>query len=137
MKGKKGNQVMNPKESIDPATVAAFVAAIKQSLAWKAFEHSSQRFDTDPDLQRLMDHYRELSEKAMKARRRGEQLSPYDMAEIQNVQASIQNNEAFVKRQAAYEKLVDLFRAVNESLSEHLGLDFARLAAPPGGGCCG
>ena len=128
---------MKANQKLDAAAVAAFAAAIKQSPAWKAFEESSYRFDTDPDLQRLMDRYRELSEKAMKARSRGEQLSPYDMADIQNTQQSIQNNEAFVKRQTAYDGLVLLFRAANESLSEQLGLDFARLAAPPGGSCCG
>ncbi len=128
---------MNATESIDAAAVAALAAAIKQSLAWKAFEESSLRFDTDPDLQRLMDHYRELSDRALKARSRGDQLSSYDMADIQNTQRAIQNNEAFMKRQAAYENLATAFRAVNEGLSQQLGLDFAGLAAPSGGSCCG
>ena len=128
---------MKATGSIDLQAVVALANAIQQSPVWKAFEESNHRFDTDPDLQRLMDHYRELSEKALKARSQGEHLSSFDMADIQKTQEAMKNDEAFMRRQAAYGDLVIAFRAVNQALSEQLGLDFASMAAPPGGSCCG
>ena len=92
---------------------------------------------TDPSFQALSAGHRTLLDETRRASASGRAVPGAD-AELEHLRAQLAQHPAALRQQAAVLGLIGLFRALNGTLGEALGLDFAQLAAPPrAGGCCG
>jgi len=115
----------------------AFADAIRSMPEWEEWESARAAVRTDPSFQALSARHRTFLEQARRASTAGRAVPGAD-AELEHLRAELAQHPAAMRQQAAVLGLIGLFRTLNGTLGEALGLDFAQLAAPPrAGGCCG
>jgi hypothetical protein len=115
----------------------AFVDAIRSMPEWEEWESARAAVRTDPSFQALSARHRTFLEQARRASAAGRPVPGAD-SELERLRGELQRHPAAQRQQAAVLGLIGLCRALNGTLSDALGLDFAELAAPPRtGGCCG
>jgi cell fate (sporulation/competence/biofilm development) regulator YlbF (YheA/YmcA/DUF963 family) len=124
---------MSDAESVDTAEDAveaklqAFVDAIKDSDTYQQFVEASQHLETDREATELLESYREKQQQLQ------ENFDQELMAELQELQSDLSNNETIQQHREAQTDLVELLQETNDVISEPIGMEFAQSS---GGGCC-
>jgi len=124
---------MSDAESVDTAEDAveaklqAFVDAIKDSDTYQQFVEASQHLETDREATELLESYREKQQQLQ------ENFDQELMAELQELQSDLSNNETIQQHRAAQSELIGLLQETNDIISEPIGMEFAQSS---GGGCC-
>ncbi len=109
--------------------------ALQADPRWSAWREARIAAEQDAKLGALMERYSQLSHKAHEGQAAA-RLSDEEMLELGALQDTIQQNEAFIRRDEASDALIALLREADGALSEALGVDFAANAAPRSS-CCG
>lgn len=124
---------MSDAESVDTAEDAveaklqAFVDAIKDSDTYQQFVEASQHLETDREATELLESYREKQQQLQ------QNFDQELMAELQELQSDLSNNETIQQHRAAQSELIELLQETNDVISEPIGMEFAQSS---GGGCC-
>ena len=124
---------MSDAESVDSAEDAveaklqAFVDAIEDSETYQQFVEASEQLETDREAMELLETYQQKQQQLQ------ENFDQALMAELQELQADLSNNETIQQHRAAQSELIELLQETNEVISESIGMEFAQSS---GGGCC-
>lgn len=124
---------MSDAESVDSAEddvetkLQAFVDAIEDSETYQQFVEASQRLEADRPAKELLETYRQKQQQLQ------QDFDQELMAELQELQSDLSNNETIQQHRAAQSELIELLQETNDVISEPLGMEFAQSS---GGGCC-
>ncbi len=132
---------MKPSETVSQhglqSSTGALAVAIQESLRWQDWIKARDAAEVDQKLTSLFARYRELSNRWQQAKETGGELPGKDMLEIAKVQSDIMAHPRYVEREDAARDMRELLQEVNILISKDLGINFAQVAAPRAGGCCG
>ncbi len=111
-----------------------FAGALEQCSESRAYREAVERVETDAEFSRLR---RELGEAAGRynAAHADGTVTHEMIAQVQQLQQLVQFHEVNRDFRDAESLLKERFAACNELISEQIGFDFARIAAPHSGGC--
>lgn len=111
-----------------------FAQALHDCAESKGYREAVERIETDTEFSRLR---RELGEAAgaYNAAQAAGTLNHDMVAQMQQLQQLVQFHEVNRDFRDAEALLKERFAACNEIISEQIGFDFARIAAPHRGGC--
>ncbi|MFW6233970.1 MAG: YlbF family regulator [Spirochaetota bacterium] len=111
-----------------------FARALYDCDESRDYRKAVERVETDPEFSRLR---RELGETAgaYNAAHANGTLSHEMVARMQQLQQLVQFHDVNREYKDAESLLKERFAACNELISEEIGFDFARIAAPHSGGC--
>jgi len=124
---------MSDAESVDSAEDAveaklqAFVGAVEDSETYQQFAEASQRLEADREAMELLETYQQKQQQLQ------ENFDQKLMAELQELQSDLSNNERVQQHRAAQSELIELLQETNDVISQPIGMEFAQ---SPGGGCC-
>jgi len=119
-----------PVDSAEDAVEAklqAFVDAIEDSETYQQFVEASEQLETDREAMELLETYRQKQQQLQ------ENFDQELMAELQELQSDLSNNETIQQHRAAQSELIELLQETNDVISEPIGMEFAQTS---GGGCC-
>lgn len=124
---------MSDAESVDTAEDAveaklqAFVDAVENSETYQQFVEASEQLEADQEATELLETYQQKQQQLQ------ENFDQELMAELQELQSDLSNNETIQQHRAAQSELIELLQQTNDVISEPIGMEFAQT---PGGGCC-
>ncbi len=124
-------------ESVIAAAVENLRRAIQLSPEWRDLETARMVMESDQELAASLARYRALSARWREVRAQGRALAAAEALELAEVQEKIRQHPLTQRQQQALAALISLLQRINQALSQDLGFDFAAVAAPRGGGCCG
>lgn len=112
----------------------SFAQALHECEESRGYRAAVERVETDSEFSRLR---RELGEAAgaYNAAHANGTLSHEMVAQMQQLQQLVQFHDVNREFRDAESLLKERFAACNELISEQIGFDFARIAAPHSGGC--
>jgi len=116
-----------PAEDAVEGKLQAFVDALVDSETYQQFIEANEQLETDDEAKQLLNEYRQ------KQRQMQMNFDQSLMAELQEIQEELEQNETIQQHQAAQTALVELLQETNELISKPLGMEFAQST---GGGCC-
>jgi len=124
---------MSDAESVDTAEdtveakLQAFVDAVENSETYQQFVEASEQLEADQEATELLETYQQ------KQQQLEENFDQELMAELQELQSDLSNNETIQQHRAAQSELIELLQQTNDVISEPIGMEFAQTS---GGGCC-
>jgi len=124
---------MSDAESVDTAEdtveakLQAFVDAVENSETYQQFVEASEQLEADQEATELLETYQQ------KQQQLEENFDQELMAELQELQSDLSNNERVQQHRAAQSELIELLQETNDVISQPIGMEFAQ---SPGGGCC-
>ena len=124
---------MSDAESVDSvedaveAKLQTFIDAVADSETYQQFIEANKQLESDPEAMELLDEYRQ------KQRQMQQDFDQELMAELQEIQTEISDNETIQQHRDAQSALVELLQETNDVISEPIGMEFAQSS---GGGCC-
>ncbi|RDZ44528.1 MULTISPECIES: halo-CC-star protein HcsL [Haloferax] len=124
---------MSDAESVDSvedaveAKLQTFIDAVADSETYQQFIEANKQLESDPEAMDLLDEYRQ------KQRQMQQDFDQELMAELQEIQTEISDNETIQQHRDAQSALVELLQETNDVISEPIGMEFAQSS---GGGCC-
>ena len=104
-----------------------FVDAIADSETYQQFMEANEQLENDDEAMALLNEYRQ------KQRQLQTNFDQSLMAELQEIQQELSENDTIQQHRAAQTELVELLQQTNDVISEPLGMEFAQSS---GGGCC-
>lgn len=116
----------NAEESVE-SKLRAFVDAIADSETYQQFMDANERLENDEEAMQLLNEYRQ------KQRQMQMNFDQSLMAELQELQEEMSENETIQQHRQAQTALVELLQQTNNVISEPIGMEFAQSS---GGGCC-
>ena len=116
----------NAEESVE-SKLRAFVDAIADSETYQQFMDANERLENDEKAMQLLNEYRQ------KQRQMQMNFDQSLMAELQELQEEMSENETIQQHRQAQTALVELLQQTNNVISEPIGMEFAQSS---GGGCC-
>ena len=119
-----------PVDSAEDAVEAklqAFVDTIEDSETYKQFVEASEQLEADREAMELLETYRQKQQQLQ------QNFDQELMAELQELQSDLSNNETIQQHRAAQSELIELLQETNYIISEPIGMEFAQTS---GGGCC-
>ena len=117
------------------AAAQAFAKSVAATPQYSAYADVQKALAGDPEAQELLRRYAEL-------KRRFDHGGVFvlhgaeESAEFERVEEALSENALIICLQDTQVKLFRLFADLNQVVSDEVGMDFAKAAAP-GGGCCG
>ncbi len=105
----------------------AFIDAIKDSETYQQFMAASEQLENDEEARALLNNYRQ------KQRQLQTNFDQSLMAELQEIQSKLSENETIQQHRQAQTDLVELLQETNDVISEPIRMEFAQSV---GGGCC-
>ncbi|ERG97268.1 halo-CC-star protein HcsL [Haloquadratum walsbyi] len=124
---------MSDAESVDTvedaveAELQVFIDAIEASETYQQFVEASEQLEVDREATELLETYRQKQQQLQ------QNFDQELMAELQELQSDLSDNETIQQHRAAQSELIELLRETNDVISEHIGMEFAQTS---GGGCC-
>ncbi|MFW5977956.1 MAG: halo-CC-star protein HcsL [Halohasta sp.] len=121
---------MSESQSVEDAVeqkLRVFIDAIEDSETYQQFIAANEQLETDAEAMQLLDEYRQ------KQRQLQTNFDQSLMAELQEIQTELSENETIQQHRAAQTALVELLQETNDVISEPIGMEFAQST---GGGCC-
>ena len=124
---------MSDAESVDTAEDAveaklqAFVDAVENSETYQQFVEASEQLEADQEATELLETYQQKQQQLQ------ENFDQELMAELQELQSDLSNNETIQQHRAAQSELIELLQETNDVISEPIGMEFAQTSR---GGCC-
>jgi len=116
----------NAEESVE-RKLRAFVDAIADSETYQQFMDANERLENDEEAMQLLNEYRQ------KQRQMQMNFDQSLMAELQELQEEMSENETIQQHRQAQTALVELLQQTNNVISDPIGMEFAQSS---GGGCC-
>jgi len=116
----------NAEESVE-RKLRAFVDAIADSETYQQFMDANERLENDEEAMQLLNEYRQ------KQRQMQMNFDQSLMAELQELQKEMSENETIQQHRQAQTALVELLQQTNNVISDPIGMEFAQSS---GGGCC-
>jgi len=116
----------NAEEGVE-RKLRAFVDAIADSETYQQFMEANEQLENDEEAMQLLNEYRQ------KQRQMQMNFDQSLMAELQEIQTELSENETIQQHKAAQTELVELLQQTNNVISEPIGMEFAQSS---GGGCC-
>jgi cell fate (sporulation/competence/biofilm development) regulator YlbF (YheA/YmcA/DUF963 family) len=116
------------------AATRAFVAALRETVAFQSFEQASAALRDDVVARCAIDVYEQRAQ-SLRALLTLGAVSAEEQAELDRLRQAYEAEPTVIAYQAAQRELISLFQATGDRLSAQIGLDFA--AACAGGGGCG
>ena len=116
----------NAEESVE-SKLRAFVDAIADSETYQQFMDANERLENDEEAMQLLNEYRQ------KQRQMQMNFDQSLMAELQELQEEMSENETIQQHRQAQTALVELLQQTNNVISDPIGMEFAQSS---GGGCC-
>jgi len=120
------SETQSPEQAVEQK-LQAFVDAIADSETYQQFMEANEQLENDEEAMQLLNEYRQ------KQRQMQMNFDQSLMAELQEIQQEMAENETLQAHQQAQTELVELLQETNEVISEPLGMEFAQSS---GGGCC-
>jgi len=120
------SETQSPEQAVEQK-LQAFVDAIADSETYQQFMAANDRLENDDEAMQLLNEYRQ------KQRQMQMNFDQSLMAELQELQEEMEQNETIQQHRAAQTELVELLQQTNDVISEPLGMEFAQSS---GGGCC-
>jgi cell fate (sporulation/competence/biofilm development) regulator YlbF (YheA/YmcA/DUF963 family) len=121
-------------QAASPVTEAAkaLATALKSDDRYTAWRDTSAAFEQNEGLKNLMMQFQQLAQKAQMAQQGGQPLTNEEVAEITDVQKTLQDDVLFMKHNKVTAELLELLDTANQAVSAEIGLDFAANAAHQG-----
>ena len=120
------SETQSPEQAVEQK-LQAFVDAVSDSEAYQQFMEANDALENDEEAMELLNEYRQ------KQRQMQMNFDQSLMAELQEIQEEMDENETIQQHQQAQNELVELLQQTNNVISEPLGMEFAQSS---GGGCC-
>ena len=117
----------HPPEDAVEVKLQAFINAIEDSGTYQAFITANEQLEHDDEAMELLEAYRQ------KQRQLQQNFDQELMAELQELQEELKQNETIQQHRQAQTAFVELLQETNDVISEPLGMEFAQSS---GGGCC-
>lgn len=108
----------------------AFIEALKATGAVRRFAEATRRFESDPEVQSLMQTLQQFQQ----AQRTGEVL-PVALEVVRNAQERFRKHPVVREFLASRDAVGSLLQETNVEISQVLGIDFGQTAGPAGGSC--
>ena len=105
----------------------AFIDAIEDSETYQQFMAATEQLEADDEAMALLDEYRQKQQQLQQS------FDQSLMAELQELQEELSDNETIQQHRAAQSDLIELLQETNDVISEPIGMEFAQSS---GGGCC-
>jgi cell fate (sporulation/competence/biofilm development) regulator YlbF (YheA/YmcA/DUF963 family) len=118
--------VQNAEDDVEEK-LQTFIDAIADSETYQQFIEANKQLESDPEAMELLDEYRQ------KQRQMQQDFDQELMAELQEIQTELSENETIQQHRDAQSALVELLQETNDVISEPIGMEFAQSS---GGGCC-
>jgi cell fate (sporulation/competence/biofilm development) regulator YlbF (YheA/YmcA/DUF963 family) len=118
--------VQNAEDAVEEK-LQTFIDAIADSETYQQFIEANKQLESDPEAMELLDEYRQ------KQRQMQQDFDQELMAELQEIQTELSENETIQQHRDAQSALVELLQETNDVISEPIGMEFAQSS---GGGCC-
>jgi len=118
--------VQNAEDAVEEK-LQTFIDAIADSETYQQFIEANKQLESDPEAMELLDEYRQ------KQRQMQQDFDQELMAELQEIQTELSENETIQQHRDAQSTLVELLQETNDVISEPIGMEFAQSS---GGGCC-
>ena len=118
--------VQNAEDDVEEK-LQTFIDAIADSETYQQFIEANKQLESDPEAMDLLDEYRQ------KQRQMQQDFDQELMAELQEIQTELSENETIQQHRDAQSALVELLQETNDVISEPIGMEFAQSS---GGGCC-
>ena len=121
---------MSESQSVEDGVekrLQTFVDAIADSETYQEFMDANEQLENDEEAMQLLDEYRQKQQQLQ------QNFDQSLMAELQDIQNEMAENETIQQHRAAQTALVELLGETNDVISEPIGMEFAQSS---GGGCC-
>lgn len=118
--------VQNAEDTVEEK-LQAFIDAIEDSETYQHFMAANERLENDDEAMQLLTEYRQKQQQMQM------NFDQSLMAELQEIQTELSENETIQQHRAAQTELVELLQETNDVISEPIGMEFAQSS---GGGCC-
>ena len=118
--------VQNAEDAVEEK-LRTFIDAVADSETYQQFIEANKQLESDPEAMDLLDEYRQ------KQRQIRQGFDQELMAEIQEIQTELSENETIQQHRDAQSALIELLQETNDVISEPIGMEFAQSS---GGGCC-
>lgn len=116
------------------AATTALADLLERTDAIRAYHEARARLDADEDARTLLERY-----STAQAQVRGQQAKgavvQTDIEALRALQREVQADAVIMMFAKAQQEAIDFLPQVNSQISNLLGVDFAALARPSGGGC--
>lgn len=104
-------------------------AAILQAKPVAAYQKAIARLDADSEARELLERFMQAQTDLRMGQARNT-VTQADIDQIRALQRQIQSNQKIMDYAEAQQKAVEYLPAVNQEISQLLGVDFASLAGP-------
>ena len=114
-------------EDVVEEKLQVFINAIEDSETYQQFINAREQLNNDPEAMELLNEYQQKQQQLQ---------TDFDrslMAELQEIQTELSENETIQQHRAAQRELIELLQQTNDVISEPIGTAFAQST---GGGCC-
>jgi len=122
---------MSESQSVEDGVekrLQTFVDALVDSETYQEFMDANEQLENDEEAMQLLDEYRQKQQQLQ------QNFDQSLMAELQDIQNEMAENETIQQHRAAQTALVELLGETNDVIiSEPIGMEFAQSS---GGGCC-
>ncbi len=118
--------VQNAEDAVEQK-LRAFIDAIEDSETYQQYMAANERLESDDEAMQLLKEYRQKQQQMQQS------FDQSLMAELQEIQTELAENETIQQHKAAQMELVELLEETNDMISEPIGMEFAQSS---GGGCC-
>lgn len=105
-----------------------FIEALLATPALSRFQEAAQRFESDPEVQSLI----ETLQRFQQAQQAGLDISE-SLQEVHDAQTRIRNHPVVQEFLSARQELSELIQATNVAISEPIGLNFGQAVGSAGG----
>ena len=120
------SEAQSPEQAVEQK-LQTFVDAIADSETYQQFMEANEQLENDEEAMQLLNEYRQ------KQRQMQMNFDQSLMAELQELQNQLSENETIQQHRQAQTALVELLQQTNNVISEPIGMEFAQSS---GGGCC-
>lgn len=118
--------------NLPPNILAAtehLAATILRAKPVAAYQKAIARLNADSEARELLERFMQ-AQTDLRVRQARNSITQADMDQIRALQRKVQSNRTILDYAEAQQKAVDYLPAVNQEISQLLGVDFASLAGP-------
>ena len=106
-----------------------FVRALQSTPAVMEYMEALNQYESDKELSNLTEKYYSLSADLQKKQYEGTLTQP-EIAELRRLASRIQNNPLNRELAEKQQNVKEILQGCNDSISNEISMDFAKLAAP-------
>ncbi|RME43349.1 MAG: YlbF family regulator [Chloroflexi bacterium] len=104
---------------------------LRETEPLRAYREAERRLEADPEAQALLDHFQALQDDLRTRQTQGQALSEKEIEELYQLQAEVGSHPTLRALFDAGAEVQQYLQAINQDLSQYLGVDFAQLSYRP------